>query len=458
MEFCKKWWPELCITIVAAFFFFRELGTFPAAWTDDSLFMIVAREIAAGRGYQLPILDNPWPYPYILAVGPTLLLPVASAMSIFGDSIAVARLPMLDYMSGAVLMLYFFTQKIADRNAARWAALLLITLSAFVNNGKVVMGEVPALFYLLLGLFLLLWMKHTWKRDLFVGLSFGASVLTKLTLGLIYPAVGIAGLVAIWKKDKREVRSLLTIGVIAVCVYLPWRLLEQSHAIGLSKDFEFLFSGDGGGFQILHGNLGILLRPQFVYYQVILTLGLIGLWSLRKKLDRSVLLITTTLILTCTAYFLSSFGWYRHLLPAHVLLIPFAVVGAKQILKPKLVVALLTFFIVAQGWWQLTYKGSSRSTAGADAAKHLQDHYVGTHMIIQQAEVYVRLPDNPRWLFITNPILTTRLPAEYVTLSEEQKCMYWFKTLSKEEEQELGNRVVERVARKYAVLAPPDEC
>jgi hypothetical protein len=457
MKILRQWYPELFLTAIAGFFFFRELGTFPAAWTDDSLFMIMAKEIAAGRGYQLPILSTPWFYPYILAIGPPLLLPVASAIQLFGFSVTVARLPMVDYMAGTTLLLYILSWKIHDKTVARWSTALLITLSAFVNTGKVVMGEVPALFYLLLGLVFMLHMQRTWKRNLVVGLCFGLSVLTKLTLGLIYPAIGIAGLVAIWKRDRREIQSLFSMGIVAIAVYLPWRLLEQSHAKGLTKDFEFLFTEDAG-FQILHGNLGILLRPQFVYFQIFLILGLIGLWSIRTKAHRTILTLTLTLILMFTAYFLSSFGWYRHLLPAHVLLIPFVVIGTKKLMQPKLMVVLLVFFIAGQSWWQLTYKGSNRSTAGAEAAAYIEKHYKDTPIIIQQTEVYVRLPENPHWLFLTNPILTSRLPAQFVTLSPEQQCMYWFRTVSTEEENALENRFVERIAGKYGLIAPADHC
>src|SRR3989338_7740322 len=125
---------------VALFFFTRELGTFPAAWADDSLFMIVA----------LPILDRPWSSPYILGVGPTLLLPVALAIKLFGFSVAIARLPMLDFLCATAFCMYIFTNHIAGRNAARWTSALLISLSAFVNTGKPVLGEVPVFFFLLL--------------------------------------------------------------------------------------------------------------------------------------------------------------------------------------------------------------------------------------------------------------------------------------------------------------------
>lgn len=455
----KKWWPEVLLVGVAGFFYLRELGTFPAAWTDDSLFMIIAREIAAGRGYQLPILENPWPYPYILAVGPTLLLPVAWSIQLFGFSVAIARIPMVLYMTATTVLLYVFTKKISNRPTAVLATILLVSLSAFVNTGKVVMGEVPSFFYLLLGLLCLLYVKTGWKRDVLAGLCFGLSVLTKLTLGLIYPAIGVVWLAAVWKKDVRSLISATITGVVACAIYIPWRLLEAMSSSGLSKDFAFMFSGeDSGGLQLLHGHAEILLRPQFLYYEGMFVLGCIGLWAMRRKLQRDVWLLVTTLILLCTAYFLSSFGWYRHLLLAHVLLLPFVVIAIQGFFNRKITILIICSLVLGQGWWQLTYKGSSRSTVGAAAATYIEQHYNDTPMIVQQAEVYVRLPKNPHWLFLTNPILTSRLPAQFVTLSDAQRCMYWFKVLSAEETAEYADRIVELVVGKYAVVAPPAAC
>lgn len=130
----RSWLPEAFLALIALFFFVRELGTFPAAWGDDSLFMIVAREFAEGRGYMLPLLQQEWHYPYILGIGPTLILPVALTIKLLGFSVAAARIPMVIYLIGTCLCFYFFTRRIAGKPAAFWATLLLITLSAFVNT------------------------------------------------------------------------------------------------------------------------------------------------------------------------------------------------------------------------------------------------------------------------------------------------------------------------------------
>jgi len=52
--------PEILLGALFLFFALRELGTFPAAWEDDGLFMTVARNLAEGWGFVLPVLDAAW--------------------------------------------------------------------------------------------------------------------------------------------------------------------------------------------------------------------------------------------------------------------------------------------------------------------------------------------------------------------------------------------------------------
>lgn len=445
--------PELGLILLGAYFCLRELGTFPAAWTDDSLFMIVARQLAEGRGYTLPLLSNEWAYPYILAVGPTLLLPVALSIKLLGFSVEAARIPMVTYIALSSAVFYVFTKRISDKRTALWATALLLTLSTFINTGKTVMGEIPGFFFLMLGLLLLTGKKRSWNMDIGIGLCFGLSVLTKLTYGLIYPALGLAWFAAMFKRDRKELFSLTTIGIVAVFVFIPWRLLEMSSFTGLSKDFAFLFGGEESeGFQILQGNLSLLLRPQYLYYGAMLLLGGTGLWFKNRKISRSVWIIVSTLIVLFTLYFLSSFGWYRHLLPAHLLLIPFVAIAVLSVLPRSIAAGLLIFFCLGQGYWQWDHRGSSTSTAAAEAAEYIEQKMKKKDLIIQIAPIYVRLERNPRWLFITNPILTSRLPKELVTPSKKERCYTLIRGTSAKDKK------VKIIGNKYAIIPPPKDC
>ncbi|MDO8648418.1 MAG: glycosyltransferase family 39 protein [Candidatus Peregrinibacteria bacterium] len=463
LKYLRTWLPELALGTLLLFFAFRELGTFPAAWADDSLFMIIARSVAEGRGFSLPLLGEDWHFPYILAVGPTLIGPVALAIKLFGFSVAVARIPMALYVIGTAILFYIFTQRVAGRRDARWATALLITLSAFVNTGKPVMGEVPGLFFLLLGLLCLLHEEKTvGKWSAFAGISFGLSVLTKLTYGLIYPALILAWINAIIRRDWCTVRRLTMTGILALIIYVPWRFLEMQSQAGLLGEFRFLFgeseTTEATPFLYLLTHQEILFRLPFLSYGVFLILGGIGLWKLRSRLPRPVGIVLATLIALFTLYFLSSFGWYRHLLPAHILLLTFVPAGATALCRRRFAPLVLAAIILLQGVWQWKHFGSSTSTEAAEAADFIQHEFADRDLIIQQADVFVRLEPNPHWLFLTAQKISDRLPERFVGLDEKQLCMPILRKLSEEEVTALADRTTQAVRRYYIIQPDPSNC
>lgn len=446
---------------MALFFFPRELGTFPAAWADDSLFMIVARSLAEGKGYTLQILERTWTFPYILGVGPPLLLPVALAIKLFGFSVAVARLPMVDFLCATTLCTYCFTSCVAGKSSARWASALLISLSAFVNAGKPVLGEVPGFLFLLLGLFLLQRKPQGALWAALTGILFGFAVLTKITYGLVYPAIGIAWVLSTLRRDWRDLLHLSIVGMFALVTYLPWRLLELLSQPGLFRDFLFLWGGDqektAAPFAFLLSHPTTLLRIHFLAFAILLTFGSIGFWYLRQRLPRPCGTITVSLVALFTLYFLSSFGWYRHLLPAHLLLLPFVPMGMQATLKKPLAGITLATVIALQGIWQFDHRGASYNAEAANVAQSIVQNFSEKPLIIQQAEIYVRLPENPHWLFLTNPLITQRLPSPLGRLSADQHCMPLLRKLNAEELHDRGERA-QNIGGRYFIIAPPPSC
>lgn len=296
----------------------RELGTFPASWADEGLFVIIAKMAAGGQGYAMPLLEGKWLYPYFLNVGPTLIYPVALSIKLFGLSLVAARIPMVLWMIVCTVLFYVFTRKIAGRTDARWATILLITLSAFVNTGKPVLGEIPA-FTLLLGGILMLMQRPSWKRTIGTGALFGLAFLTKITFGLILPAIGVAWLAALWKKNWREAIDLTVIGALTVLIFVPWRILEMSHTIGSSGLIEqmqnFLAGGDGSTLMyVLRFTPELLLRIPYLAFGAFFIFATRGWWKLRKRMTLTPWIVIGALVVLFTLYFLNGFGWYRLLL------------------------------------------------------------------------------------------------------------------------------------------------
>ncbi len=452
--------PELAIALIALFFTFRELGTFPRSWLDEGLFIMTAKWIAAGHGYGIPLLENVWNYPYFLAVGPTIILPSALSIKLLGLSVAAARVPMTLYLLGSCAAMYAFTRRVSGQNAARWSTLLLVTLSAFVNTGKPVLGEVPAFFFLMLGFIAWERLRGPWKQGVLSGVFFGLSILTKLTFGLILPALGIAGIAAIAKKDWKAAVSLTISGMAAVLVYLPWRLLEIAHTPAGSLTSEIGESIFGSGelplFNVLLNNRGILLGLPFLTFALMSALGLAGVWWRRTNVTRTGRIAITALPLLFLLYYLGSYGWYRHLLPGHLLLLAFVPAGSDRILGKRLAAGLLLAIAAAQGVWQLDHRGAGLSTALQETVHILETEERDTDMIIDAAEVFGQLRENPHWLYLIPDNVSPTMPPVFRTLTERQKCFALLTRLAPEEAERLGERV--RRIGGYHLVEPPPEC
>ncbi len=453
--------PEILIFCLGAYFFIRELGVFPAAWGDDGLFMIVARNIAEGHGYTLDILGRSWAYPPMLGVGPTLILPSALAIKLFGFSVAVARVPQVLFGVGAIALLYVLARELDSRKSALLTTLLLVTLSAFVNTGKPVLGEIPGFFFLCAGLLCFQKIDTSISWAVGAGLLFGISIVTKITFGLVLPALGVAALFVLLQRNWTMFGRIVLGATIASTLFLAWRVVEAGSPGSLLGEFKFLFveheSAGGSSLTYVWQNPSMLLRLPFLSYGVFLALGFLGTLKMMPRIHRTTAVLIWCLILLFTAYYLSSFGWYRHLLPAHLLLLLFVPAGAWSLLRTRFGTALLIVIAIAQAAWQFDHRGASTATTAAEAATIIERDFQQSPLIIRQAEVFVRLPRNPAWLFLTNPLLTARIPEEFSELTPEMRCYRVLQKLNDEEEQaHFGS--LQKTAGSYFVIEPPADC
>ena len=434
------WSPEIGLAILALFFIYRELGTFPVSWIDEGYFVMTAKTLAAGHGYAMPILGKLWYFPYFLAVGPTVILPTALSLQLFGLSLAAARLPMTVYLLGTCVVMYVFTRQIAGRESARWSTLLLVTLSAFVNTGKPVLGEVPGFFFLLVGISLMSSVngqdRHATKYDIAAGVAFGLSVMTKLTFGLVYPALGLLWCIALATRQWKIWKSLTVILCIAIAIYLPWYVLEFS-AGGRTIDEIFLYLSSGIDndtvfLNVLRRMPELLLRLPFVAFGIFLLLGGTGLARLRSRIPWTQWGVIVLLIGFFTFYTFNLYGWYRHLLAAHLLLLPFVPVGAAKLFGKKFAIVVLVSIAIAQGIWQFQHRGAGRGSALAETVRIVQQDYATTDLLIEHSEVFAQLPENPHWLFLMRERLSPTI-TDPIVIPDSMRCFAHLRKLNETE-------------------------
>lgn len=455
--------PECLLLAAFLFFALRHLGTFPAAWADDSLFMLVAKSVAQGHGYALPILGWAWPRPYILAVGPSLILPVALAIKLGGFSVSVARLPMALYLLGAMVASYLFVQRMSGRSSARWTAALMISLSAFINTGKPVLGEIPGFFFLMLGLLAMQKNNRSAFMAFATGTAFGLAVMTKLPFGLVLPALGAAWVLAAIRRDRKEVIFLTIAAVSAIIVTMIGAVWMGAFDKGFLDELRiFLFEKKSvvplDQFEPIITRPLELMRMAYGHFAFTAILAVCGWQTVRRKLYGTLSVIILSVAALFSLYFLNGPGWYRALLPSTLLLLLFVPAGARRLLGNVGSVLLLSVIVIIQGFWQFTGGGASNSTEAADAAQVLMAQWQERDLVILPPEVFVRLAQNSHWLFLSEELRDAdRQPPEVKTRMEQTKCFPIFRKESHEDLERKKSTYLP-VNGRYIVIPAPSGC
>jgi 4-amino-4-deoxy-L-arabinose transferase-like glycosyltransferase len=137
-----------------------RLGDYPFAAPDEVHHLIVARNLAEHGAYASGHPEAGFKYfDSFDSVGPVVLGPIAMAFKIFGTSLAVARGVMVLFFAGLCLATWGFTRGLFGPRAALASVLLLLGTYSSIYLGRTLYGEVPAYFFLLLGLL-------AWRRAL----------------------------------------------------------------------------------------------------------------------------------------------------------------------------------------------------------------------------------------------------------------------------------------------------
>jgi len=157
------------LLITGVFFaIFYKLDSVPPLWWDEGWTMSIARNWVEEGVYGR--LRDDMPYGVGLAGHPPILFSVALSFNTFGVGAWQGRLPGSLLTLGALGALFFLAERIYNRQIACGALflVLLTPINEYIHPifaGKQVLGEIPALFYLLTGyvfLYIALGKKSWW--------------------------------------------------------------------------------------------------------------------------------------------------------------------------------------------------------------------------------------------------------------------------------------------------------
>ena len=331
----------LCLLIFASLL--HNLQNLPRPWFDEGWALSLARNWVVLDHYGHLFLGEPVPST-ILNTGFPAIAPIALSFQLFGIGIWQGRLPGALFMFGACLLLYHLAQRLYGRRIAFWSLVLSLVLSMHqylhpVFVGRQVLGEAPAMFYLLAGYSLLfaLWWKGI-RLAVVPSLFFALALQTKPQflpfwfVSLVVPILWLA-----WRRRWAEPRYLSISLVLSLTfsLMITWGLRFLTAPIVADQ----VVSGDP---YAMTRNIDILLtyvivldpafRVRIVMTMLGLTIGvptIIGatyvgfhqisnLWRSQDVEARSVwILIIWTFVFTWLGwFFLLSIGFVRYLFPA----------------------------------------------------------------------------------------------------------------------------------------------
>lgn len=316
------------IQIVAAaavvFLAVYRLADYPTTWFDEGSHLHVPKALLNLGVYADYSSDGLRYFGPTLGVGPTVMLPIAAMFKIFGIGLLQARVVIVAYLLVALYLFYRLARTFDNATVAGLALAFLVSSRsiALLETGRQVLGEVPALCFLLAG-FLVWFSGWDGRKDRLViaGLLFGAAVITKYQILLAIAPALAAGLALNHAYYRGAItRVFVWPACVAVAVFGFWQLILVVYLGPQSslQNFAALRAATAGAatvfsLPLMKRGMGELLA--FKTFGGSLAIGLLyaALLSFpktRKAQQWNALLLFA--VMTLAWYVLASVSWLRY--------------------------------------------------------------------------------------------------------------------------------------------------
>jgi 4-amino-4-deoxy-L-arabinose transferase-like glycosyltransferase len=301
-----------------------NLTSWPATWFDEGSHLMVPKALVRYGVYADYDIAGFRYFGPTLGVGPTVLLPVAGVFKLFGVGLLQARLVMATFLVLAVLAFYSLGRRLTDRATALVASALLVTspVVGTLEWGRQVVGEVPALLFLCLGLTLLISgaREDRTGRLVLAGAILGLAAVTKYQL----LGVVIGGLSVAWmfRRLQGGVRlSMFAVpALVAAAVFAVWQviLLQYLGPSSFVDNLRYIREAAGGAaltFSVTRAldNARLILEPGMLLGALVPAVAYGAALAVRKAERTDGWPIVIGLTLAALSWFvLASIGWRRY--------------------------------------------------------------------------------------------------------------------------------------------------
>jgi 4-amino-4-deoxy-L-arabinose transferase-like glycosyltransferase len=378
----KKHLPFLsCLLIVAVLAGYR-LSETPPTWMDEGIITQVARNMAISGSHAIQVAPGEYASGSFITTAYTTTVPVALSFSIFGFGIVQSRIVMALFIILLFVAVYLIIRK-KDNLSIDWivaATLLLIaTFGPMYGHGRNVLGEVPGMAYMLLGLFMLKKIgegNRAFGYYLAAGLFLGLAIVTKPIFIVLLPVV-ILALVLYRKRLFIDMKGVGLLGVALLAPIVIWLYVQFQ---GDTWEAALRLYSNPNAVQL--GNLAYEnFRRFFTEAQPLYTLALFILWTLSgivryvrtRNIEAHEAIAWGFSLLILLAY-LRTAGFYRYFFQAEFLALVFVLSSVEKAIAgfaPRYRTVLLAFagilifFHLAQlpSSWVIANRTSTRSAS-----------------------------------------------------------------------------------------------
>lgn len=259
--FSKMTVPLYALPVALLAFYIMYMVFTSGLGYDDSYNLQVSQNLADNGIYATngAVHDShPRLFDYYISTGPTLLVPTAIAIKLFGNTLFAPKLISFLCLGLFIFLLYKTLRTVADKKHASHTVVLCATLFATAlilvagNTENILVSTVGEV--LSIALLLLSWLLLSKGRFAYAGLVLGLAVLTKILVAIALPFTFVA-LLLIYQKSLliRMKRALIFISTFAVpfVIFEVYRFASfgynlQAYKFNVKEQLVFFRSGGSG--------------------------------------------------------------------------------------------------------------------------------------------------------------------------------------------------------------------
>lgn len=336
------------ITLILFALLFPFLGYLdkPVVWFDEGITIEIARNFALYG--KLDVITAPGVFsgfPYLVGTnGYPLTLPLAAFFKVFGVGLFEARVYMLSWFLATIGLVYFVTRKFFGVFSAIASTMLVVSFASFYGNGLTATGEMPGIFFFLLGLWTLVGKKNYFLTGIVWGLAMaskpGAFLLLAHTVvfyvllvdrnqwfkKLLKAGCGFLIPVMLWillvfPLTTKTLYSIIEYVVNPIDIPVVSRLLEK-HSTDTLYQGLIIPHTQSVTENILRNLKLFVTHSTLIYFSILVIVILISFIWRREMNEREKKVIYILLIYGCLTifFFIRGPGWLRYLIGLQILI------------------------------------------------------------------------------------------------------------------------------------------